>query len=168
MPISIWNSLLGSSQFHMNIWNSLIGSAKFHMKFPNWKYPISYEIDSLEVPSFIWIIEFPFYEFPYLEVQMFIYIPYLEVPDFIWISMFGSAKFHMNFLAWTCKFSFQTAKFHMIFSVWKCQISYEFSCFEIPNFIWTFEIPWLEGLNFIWISLSASTQFQMNKWNCQI
>ena len=109
MPISIWNSLLGSSQFHMNIWNSLIGSAKFHMKFPNWKYPISYEIDSLEVPSFIWIIEFPFYEF------------------LIW-----KCKCSSTFLIWKCPISYE----HLKFPDWKRQISYEFPCLEAPNFIW--------------------------------
>ena len=138
------------------------------MNFPVWKCICFIYIPYLEVPDFIWTFEFP----------------WLEALNFIWISMFGSAKFHMKFLAWTCKVSFQTAKIHMNFSVWKCQISYEFTCLEVRNFIWTFEIPWLEGLNFIpflevlsfiwtfeipflevpnlkWFSLFESTQFHM-------
>ena len=142
-------TLFESAKFHMkfSFWKF-----QFHMKFPEWKCPISYEFPWLEVPNFIWTFEFPWLEIPCLEVPDFIWtfeFPWLEALNFIWISMFGSAKFHMKFLAWTCKVSFQTAKFHKNFSVWKCQISYEFTCLEVRNFIWTFEIPWLEGLNFI-------------------
>ena len=114
------------------------------MNLPAWKYPISYEHMNFPDMNFrVWKRKFSinFIQFPYLEVPNL--YEHLNFPDLkrqisYDLFLFGSAKFHMNFLAWTCRISFAIANFHMNFSVWKCQISNELACLEVLNFI--FEI----------------------------
>ena len=78
-------------------------------------------------------------------------------------SLFESSQFHMKSPVW----KYPTSDEHMnspvnCFLDWKCKFSYEFPCLEVFNFISTFEFPWLEAPNLIWISMFGSAKCHMN------
>ena len=139
--------VLEMPQFQINFpdWKYTISYA--HLNFSDWTWQISYEIPAWKCPIAYEHWNFPVWKYP---------VSYENI-------LFESSQFHVKFPVW----KYPTSNEHMNspvkgFPDWKCKFSYEFCCVEVPNFISTFEFPWLDAPNLIWISTFGSAKFHMN------